>query len=248
MKAGVSEGARTRTIGLIRQAVAMPQWRLQHGGSYLVTGEPVIVSDLNGSITRSIELLLVAVVLVMAGTLALVFSGRPRLLPLGVALLAAALTFGALSVVGASLTMASIAVLPVLVGLAVDYAIQFQSRVEEADALADGATDRSALIGRTAAARRSHARHGRRGERGSDTRAGALAGADGPRLRGAAGGGRRHRPPVRASPRAPRRWLSPRRAGEARFAPPRSAGAPAWAAWRGARELLLDNPAQSSWS
>src|SRR5262249_26041754 len=33
---------------------------------------------------------------------------------------------------GASLTMASIAVLPVLLGLAVDYAIQFQSRVTEA--------------------------------------------------------------------------------------------------------------------
>ena len=69
-----------------------------------------------------------AVLLVMAATLGLVFTGRPRLLPLALAMLAAALTFGALSAVGASLTMASIAVLPVLVGLAVDYAIQFQSR------------------------------------------------------------------------------------------------------------------------
>ena len=128
MKSGLSEAARTRTIGLIRQAVAMPQWRLQHGGSYLVTGEPVIVSDLNHSITRSIELLLIAVLLVMAATLGLIFIGRPRLLPLAIALLAAALTFGALSLAGASLTMASIAVLPVLVGLAVDYAIQFQSK------------------------------------------------------------------------------------------------------------------------
>jgi uncharacterized protein len=131
MKAGLSDSARTRTIAAIRQAVAMPQWQLQHGESYLVTGEPVIVSDLNHSITSSIELLLIAVLLVMAGTLGLVFSGRPRLLPLAVALLAAALTFGALSLAGASLTMASIAVLPVLVGLAVDYAIQFQSRVHE---------------------------------------------------------------------------------------------------------------------
>jgi hydrophobe/amphiphile efflux-3 (HAE3) family protein len=138
MKAGLSEAARRRTIGLIRQAVAMPQWRLQHGGSYLVTGEPVIVSDLNHSITRSIELLLLAVLLVMAGTLSLIFPGRPRLLPLAVALLAAALTFGALALTGASLTMASIAVLPVLVGLAVDYAIQFQSRVQEGLALGGG--------------------------------------------------------------------------------------------------------------
>jgi hydrophobe/amphiphile efflux-3 (HAE3) family protein len=132
LKAGLSEGERTHTIALIRQAVAMKQWRLQHGESYLITGQPVIVADLTGKITHSIELLLVAVMLVMALALSLIFRGRPRLLPLAIALLAAALTFGALSVVGASLTVASIAVLPVLVGLAVDYAIQFQSRVEEA--------------------------------------------------------------------------------------------------------------------
>ncbi|MCW3028739.1 MAG: superfamily protein-like exporter, partial [Solirubrobacterales bacterium] len=131
LKSGLAESARTHTIALIRSAVAMSQWRLQHGGSYLVTGEPVIVADLSHSITSSIELLLIAVVLVMAGTLGLIFSGRPRLLPLALALLATALTFAALSLVGASLTMASIAVLPVLVGLAVDYAIQFQTRAEE---------------------------------------------------------------------------------------------------------------------
>jgi uncharacterized protein len=132
LKAGLPESARTHTIALIRGAVAMSQWHLQHGGSYLVTGEPVIVADLSHSITSSIELLLIAVLLVMAGTLGLIFSGRPRLLPLALALLATALTFAALSLVGASLTMASIAVLPVLVGLAVDYAIQFQTRAEEA--------------------------------------------------------------------------------------------------------------------
>jgi hydrophobe/amphiphile efflux-3 (HAE3) family protein len=131
MRSGLSESQRTHTIDLIRKAVAMPQWHLQHGGSYLVTGEPVIVADLTHSITDSLELLLVAVLLVMAATLGLVFTGRPRLLPLAIALLAAALTFGALSLAGASLTMATIAVLPVLVGLAVDYAIQFQSRVRE---------------------------------------------------------------------------------------------------------------------
>ncbi len=131
LKPGLSESQKSRAIDLIRRAVAMPAWRLQHGGSYLVTGVPVIVSDLSSSITDSIKLLLVAVLLVMAATLALVFRCRPRLLPLAVALLAAALTFGALALAGASLTMASIGVLPVLIGLAVDYAIQFQSRIEE---------------------------------------------------------------------------------------------------------------------
>ncbi len=132
MRAGLSEAQRNHTIALIRKAVTMPQWHLSRGGTYMVTGVPVIVSDLTKAITSSIELLLVAVLLVMAATLGLVFGGRPRLLPLALAVLASAITFGALSLAGGSLTMASIAVLPVLVGLAVDYAIQFQSRVGEA--------------------------------------------------------------------------------------------------------------------
>ncbi len=130
MRAGLSEAQRTHTIALIRAAVAMPQWRLEHGGTYLVTGEPAIVSDLTGRLSSALELLLVAVALAMALALGLVFTGRPRLLPLAVAALAVALTFGALALVGGRLTIAQVAVLPVLVGLAVDYAIQFQSRTE----------------------------------------------------------------------------------------------------------------------
>ena len=68
----------------------------------------------------------------MGVVLLLVFRSRPRLLPLGIALAAAGITFGLVSLVGASLTMASIAVLPILIGLAVDYAIQFQARTDEA--------------------------------------------------------------------------------------------------------------------
>ncbi len=131
MRPGLSDSQRTHTIALIRQAVAMPQWRLSHGESYLVTGEPAIVADLTGSISHTLLLLLIAVALVMALTLGLVFSGRPRLLPLALAALACALAFGGLALVGGSLSIAQVAVLPVLVGLAVDYAIQFQSRVGE---------------------------------------------------------------------------------------------------------------------
>ena len=46
------------------------------------------------------------------------------------ALCAVAIVFGGLALLGLPLTMASIAVLPVLLGLAVDYAIQYQARAE----------------------------------------------------------------------------------------------------------------------
>ncbi len=131
LRAGLSDTRRARAIDLIRRAVAMPDWRLGHTGSYAVTGVPVIVSDLRGAVARALALLLIAAVLVMAATLACVFPVRPRLLPLGLALAAAGLTFGGLAVVGAPLTMASVGVLPVLIGLSVDYAIQFQSRYAE---------------------------------------------------------------------------------------------------------------------
>ena len=136
MKAGLSQSQRNHTIALVRQAVAMPEWHLQNGERYLVTGGPVVVSDLTSKLSHAILLLLIAVALVMAATLVLVFTERPRLLPLALAGLATALTFGGLALVGAPLTMASIAVLPVLVGLSVDYAIQFQARVGETELLA----------------------------------------------------------------------------------------------------------------
>jgi uncharacterized protein len=60
--------------------------------------------------------------------LCLVFRTRLLLLPLAVALAAVAITFGGMALVGAPLTMASIAVLPVLLGLGVDYSIQYQAR------------------------------------------------------------------------------------------------------------------------
>src|SRR4029450_2480085 len=54
-----------------------------------------------------------------------------RLVPGVIALAAVAMTFGLMALVGAPLTMASIAALPVLLGLGVDYAIQYQAGVEE---------------------------------------------------------------------------------------------------------------------
>jgi hydrophobe/amphiphile efflux-3 (HAE3) family protein len=131
LRPDLSDTQRTQAIGLIRQAVRMPDWRLRGGQQYVVTGAPVVVSDLSDTLVSSVKTLLIAALLVMALMLALVFRVRMRLLPLAIAVAALAITFGALSAAGASLTMASIGVLPVLLGLAVDYAIQLQSRVLE---------------------------------------------------------------------------------------------------------------------
>ena len=143
----LSEAERHRAIALIeatvhdetpRKACAeagkpAPCFALE-GGSYVVSGAPVVVDGLSRDLESALLVLFATALVVMAGTLLLVFRSRLRLLPLAVALAAVAVVFGLLALTGGSLTMASIAVLPILIGLAVDYAIQFQARFDEASA------------------------------------------------------------------------------------------------------------------
>jgi uncharacterized protein len=145
LRPDLSESERHRALELIRAAVfdTTPRGACSfnhrpascfelHGGRYVVSGAPVVVDGLAGVLKDALLVLFGVAMAVMALTLLTVFRSRLRLLPLGVALCAAALTFGLLGLVGGSLTMASIAVLPVLIGLAVDYAIQLQARYDEA--------------------------------------------------------------------------------------------------------------------
>ena len=132
LKPSLSTAQQAAAISWIRQAVKMPMFRLTYGGTYMVSGVPVVLDGLASDITGSITTLLLVALAVMAATLLVVFRSRLRLLPLAIALMACGITFGLVSLFGGSLTMASLAVLPILIGLAVDYAIQFQSRVQEA--------------------------------------------------------------------------------------------------------------------
>jgi hydrophobe/amphiphile efflux-3 (HAE3) family protein len=145
LRPNLTDSERHRALELIREAVdettprkvcaengkPAPCFQLRNG-SYLVSGAPVVVDGLAGTLADSLLVLFAVAVALMALTLPIVFRSRLRLLPLALALAAAGLTFGLLGAAGGSLTMASIAVLPVLIGLAVDYAIQFQARFDEA--------------------------------------------------------------------------------------------------------------------
>jgi hydrophobe/amphiphile efflux-3 (HAE3) family protein len=144
LKPDLSAAERNRALDLIdaavndttpRQACAeegapAPCFELR-GGSYLVSGAPVVVDGLEHALKDALLVLFAVALVVMAVTLLLVFRSRLRLLPLAIALAATAFVFGLLGLFGGSLTMASIAVLPILIGLAVDYAIQFQARFDE---------------------------------------------------------------------------------------------------------------------
>jgi uncharacterized protein len=160
LKPELSEADRRRAISLIKEAVAETEPRkacaeggkaepcfVLRDGSYVVTGAPVVVDGVSNALKNALLLLVGVAIVVMALVLLLAFRSRLRLLPLALALASAALVFGLLDLVGGSLTMASVAVLPILIGLAVDYAIQFQARLDEVQAT--GASGESAA--RTAA-------------------------------------------------------------------------------------------------
>ncbi|HEX6782192.1 MAG TPA: MMPL family transporter [Solirubrobacterales bacterium] len=153
LKPGLSEAERRRAIGLIEAAVedTTPRAACKEGGkpapcfelengTYVVSGAPVVIDGVADALKDALLLLFAVAVVVMALVLFLVFKARWPLLPLLIALLAAAITFGLLALVGGSLTMASIAALPILIGLAVDYAIQFQARSAESGSVVEGAT------------------------------------------------------------------------------------------------------------
>jgi uncharacterized protein len=129
----MTDAERHDAIGLFKRAVEDPRFALSDG-SYVVTGAPVVI-DAGARELRNQTLLLLGVAgLVMALTLLLILPRPLRLLPLAVAMSAGAMTLGLVALFGGSLTVGAIAMLPVLVGLAVDYAIQFQARFNEARA------------------------------------------------------------------------------------------------------------------
>jgi hydrophobe/amphiphile efflux-3 (HAE3) family protein len=131
LKPNLTDAQRRHAISLIEKATQEKAFQLNNKQRYVVSGVPVVADALARQVQDAIFILLGAVLLVMAAVLALVFRARLRMLPLALALAAAALAFGAVALVGGNLTMASVAALPVLIGLAVDYAIQFHARFEE---------------------------------------------------------------------------------------------------------------------
>jgi len=154
LKPDLSESERHRAIELIEAAVAETAPRracaeggkpapcfVLRGGHYVVSGVPTVVDGLSHELKDALLVLFAVAVGTMALVLALLFRSRLGLLPLLLALAAAAFAFGLFGLLGGTLTMASIAVLPILVGLAVDYAIQFQARFGEAAAEGLGGPD-----------------------------------------------------------------------------------------------------------
>jgi len=95
------------------------------------TGAPVLLKDINDYLTGGMLTLGAIAVALMVVILLVFFQVRWRLLPLGVILIGVIWAFGLAGYLGIPLTIVTIAGLPVMLGVGIDYAIQMHARVEE---------------------------------------------------------------------------------------------------------------------
>lgn len=99
--------------------------------SYTISGKPVLDIALRAEMQKNMAMMVALAVIVMFIVLMLVFKVRWRMLSLGVIFISVITTLGLMGYVGVHITMVSMAVFPILIGLGIDYSIQFHNRFEE---------------------------------------------------------------------------------------------------------------------
>jgi uncharacterized protein len=103
-------------------------------------GYSLVTENISSSMKSNLLILLGLAVLVMIIVLFVLFRVRWRLLSLLMVGIGALWTFGFMGYVSIPITMATMAVLPVLIGLGIDYPIQFHNRYQEEIARSNSVT------------------------------------------------------------------------------------------------------------
>jgi hydrophobe/amphiphile efflux-3 (HAE3) family protein len=107
------------------------QYESFENASTVTTGAAVLLKDLNDYLRGGMLTLGAIAVAIMVVILVLLFGVRWRLLPLFVILVGVTWAFGLAGYLGIPLSVVTIAGLPVMLGVGIDYAIQMHSRIEE---------------------------------------------------------------------------------------------------------------------
>jgi len=119
------EGAASDAVVAATKALQFPD------SDTVTTGAPILLKEINDYLKGGMMTLGGIAVVVMIVILLLFFGVRWRLLPLAVVLVGVVWAFGLAGYIGIPLTLVTIAGLPVMLGIGIDYAIQMHSRIEE---------------------------------------------------------------------------------------------------------------------
>ncbi len=101
------------------------------GLTVLPSGPAILIKEINDTMRDSLVKMATLAIALMIIVLSLVFRADWRLLSLPIVLVGCVWAFGLMGFLALPLTMVTISGLPILIGLGVDFAIQFHSRFEE---------------------------------------------------------------------------------------------------------------------
>ena len=127
---GVSMSAQKQVLGNIESTIRISG--PPPGLSVTVSGNPAFSKEMEGEMGGQMGILILAAMLLMVLAVLLLFSHvRYSLLPVGVVAVGLIMTFGFMGLSGISISMVVIGAFPVLIGIGIDYAIQFHARFDE---------------------------------------------------------------------------------------------------------------------
>jgi len=128
--ANLDEGLRKELLAEISSTVEFVDYPPGYGVT--ITGDPAFQEAIIGEMNNSNNSILALAGLLMVVALLLVFRHvRWPLLPIPVVFLGIIWTFGAMGFFHIPMTMVSFAAFPILIGIGIDYAIQFHNRIDE---------------------------------------------------------------------------------------------------------------------
>ena len=107
------------------------QIKFGSGISTRLAGQPAIMGQVRSKVISDMSLMLTLAVVLMLIILSLIFPVRRRILPLLLVLACLIWTFGLMGWLNIPLTLATMATLPIIIGLGTDFGVQFQNRYEE---------------------------------------------------------------------------------------------------------------------
>lgn len=127
---GVSTSAQQQVLGNIESSIAISE--PPPGLKVTVSGNPAFSKEMGEAMGTEMGMLILAAMLFMTLAVTLLFSHvRYRLLPIGVVAVGLIMTFGVMGIFGIPVSMTVVGAFPVLIGVGIDYAIQFHARFDE---------------------------------------------------------------------------------------------------------------------
>ena len=130
LEPGVAMDAQMRVVENIQSTVSISE--PPPGLTVTVSGTPAFSKEMMEEMGGQMGILILAAMLLMILAVMLLFSHvRYSLLPVGVVAVGLIMTFGFMGLFGIPISMVVIGAFPVLIGIGIDYAIQFHARFDE---------------------------------------------------------------------------------------------------------------------